>query len=310
VGVKKMKTRRLVSLTVLVSFIILAFSGIMLFLSPQGRVAYWAGWEMLGLSKDQWSAVHTTFMVLFLTMGIWHTVLNWKPIVGYLKDRTRRVRMTRPELLAALGIGLLFIVGPLTGIPPFRQFLDAGEAIKAYWERTRGSPPWGHAEESSLASFCRRIVRFQPPGVGASLAVDCQEAMIALAAAGIVVSDSSQTLMDIAGNNGVTPQAIADVVLSVGRPVEVAGSPEERSEAGLGARQDQWHYPHPGSGMGRLTLRDYAERFDLELPEILAVLSEKGVEIDPDVPLREEAARLGATPVWIFEVLNQEGQLP
>ena len=41
-----MKMRRLVSLTSFISFVFLAATGIMLFLSPQGRVAYWSGWKM------------------------------------------------------------------------------------------------------------------------------------------------------------------------------------------------------------------------------------------------------------------------
>ena len=48
-----MKVRRLVSFTALTSFVLLALTGIMLFLSPQGRVAYWSGWRLLGLSREQ-----------------------------------------------------------------------------------------------------------------------------------------------------------------------------------------------------------------------------------------------------------------
>ena len=302
-----MKTRRLISLTVLVSFIILAFSGIMLFIGPKGRVAYWAGWDMLGLSKDQWSSVHTTFMVLFLAVGIWHTVLNWRSIMGYLKDRNRRIRVTRPEFLTSLVLCLLFFVGPLTGIPPFRQYLDVGEGIKAYWERTRGSPPWGHAEESPLGWFCQRIGRFQMSQPAKLLTVDCQEAMIALDAAGIAVGDSSETLIDIARANGVTPQAIADIVISVGQPVRAEDIPGETVGSGQGFHREGWRFPHPGSGMGRITLREYSERFTLDLEEVLSVLAEKGLEFDPDEPLRAAALRLGTTPVAIFEALNQGG---
>lgn len=48
-----MKTRRIVSLTMFVSFVFVSFTGITLFLCPQGRVAYWGGWTMFGLSKGQ-----------------------------------------------------------------------------------------------------------------------------------------------------------------------------------------------------------------------------------------------------------------
>ncbi|MFC1659843.1 DUF4405 domain-containing protein [Gemmatimonadota bacterium] len=299
-----MKTRRLISLTTFIAFIFLAFSGIMLFFSPQGRVAYWAGWEMLGLSKDQYTAVHTTFMILFLTVGIWHIVLNWKPIVGYLKDRSKKVRVTRPEFLTSLGICLLFFIGPLTRIPPFAQLLDAGEGIKAYWERTHGSPPWGHAEESPLDRFCSRIGGFQRSAAGEPLAVDCQEAVVALESAGIAVEGLSQRLIDIANANDITPQAVADIVLSVAQPPTPGVSRMGAGEGGS-AGLEGGRFPHPGSGMGRITLREYSVRFDLDLDEILALLKEKGMEIDPDERFREAATRLGTDPVGILEALNE-----
>jgi len=81
-----MKIRRVITLTVLLSFVFLALSGIMLFLRPQGRVAYWSGWTLLGLSKDQYSAIHTTFMVLFLTVGVWHIGLSPEEIIDLLNE--------------------------------------------------------------------------------------------------------------------------------------------------------------------------------------------------------------------------------
>jgi hypothetical protein len=144
---RPMKIRRIVSLTVFTSFIVLACSGLMLFVSPRGRVAQWGNWTLLGLTKDQLIDIHTTVMVLFLTVGIWHIVLNWRSIVGYLKNRPRKRNFFTPEFILSLALCLLFLVGPLAGLPPFRQFLEAREEIKAFWDRTRGTPPRGHAED-------------------------------------------------------------------------------------------------------------------------------------------------------------------
>lgn len=285
-----MKTRRLISLTTFIGFIFLASSGIMLFVSPQGRVAYWAGWTMLGLSKDQWASVHTTFMILFLTVGIWHIVLNWRPIVGYLKDRTRKVRLTRPEFLTSLGICVVCFAGPLLGLPPFQQLLDASEGIKAYWEGTHGSPPWGHAEESPLDRFCERIGGFRGSTGGGRVTVDCDAAVEALEAAGVSVDSRTDRIIDIATANGVTPQAIADIVLSVG---ETSGGGDR--------------FPRPGSGLGRITLRQYATQFELDVNELLEILESGGLEVDPDERLRDAGDRLGTDPLGILEALNQGG---
>jgi len=327
-----MKTRRIITLTVFFSFIFLALSGLMLFLSPQGRVAYWAGWTLFGFTKDQYSAVHTTLMVLFLATGIWHIVLNWRPIVGYLKNRSKRVRVFTPESSVALGLTLLFLTGSFARFPPFGQLLTAGEDIKAYWESTRGSPPWGHAEESRLDAFCRRIVDFQRWDGEEAVIVDCEEARVALVEAGMVVEGPTQQLIDIAQANGTTPQAVADIVLSVARPATpeeiaagltggqgrgvgqgagyAAGSGPAAgpgSAAGSGSQGSAGSFARPPTGLGRITLREYAQENHYDLEELLAILVSKGLEVDPDTRLREAATGLGMDPLGIIDALNSGG---
>ena len=196
-----LKIRRAVSLTALGSFLFLSWTGIMLFLSPQGRVAYWSGWTLGGLSKEQYGSLHTTFMVLFLLVGVWHIVLNWRPIVGYLKDRTTKVRVATPEFSLAIALCGAFFVGTLAGVFPFQQFLAVGDVVKDYWERSSGSPPWGHAELSSLDRFCRGMEDFERLENQRLVAIDCDEAVAALRDAGIEVEGRSQQLIEIARIN-------------------------------------------------------------------------------------------------------------
>ena len=297
-----MKIRRVISLTVLLSFAFLALSGLMLFLSPQGRVAYWAGWRLFGLTKDQYSAIHTTFMVLFLTVGIWHIVLNWRVIVGYLKDRSKQVRIFTPESSLALALALFFLVGPLAGLPPFRQFLDAGVEVKDYWEATSGSPPWGHAEENSLQRFCRGMEDFERLESQRLVSIDCDEALQALRAEGLGVEGLSQRIVDIADANGTTPQAVAAVVMQVARPL----TPQEAAAAFLPEVEEN-RFQRPYSGLGRLTLKEYAAEYGYDLEEIRGILSAAGLQVDPEVRLREEATRLGTDPEGIVDVLNGIG---
>jgi len=294
-----MKIRRVISLTALLSFFFLALSGVMLFLSPQGRVAYWSGWTLLGLAKEQYSAVHTTFMVLFLAVGIWHIVLNWRPITGYLKNRSKQIRIFTPESSVALTVALVFLVGPLTGLPPFEQFLDAGIEVKEYWEATSGSPPWGHAEENSLQRFCRGMEDFERLESQRLVSIDCEEALQALRTKGLAVEGMNQRLADIASANGMTPQAIAAVVMEVARPL----TPQEAASALVPAVQEA-RYQRPYSGLGRLTLGEYANQYGYDLGEIRVTLSAAGLDVDPDVRLREEATRLGTDPEGLIEVLN------
>jgi hypothetical protein len=275
--------------------------------------------------------------VLFLVTGIWHIVLNWRPIVGYLKNRSKKIRIFTPESTFALALSLLFLAGPLFGIPPFKQFLDLGEGIKTYWETTQGNPPWGHAEESSLEAFCRRITDFQRWEGQGIMVVDCDAARTALEDAGIRVTDLSQPVLDIASANGITPLAISEIVTSVARPAtpeEIAaglgggrgggggfgqaqrvenegdaeGAEVRTGDAGDAALEGPAvQFPRPGSGMGRMTLRQYASEYDFELDELLGILTDQGLDVDPDARFSEAAALLGVAPSGIIDALNAGG---
>ena len=118
-------------------------------------------------------------MVLFLTVGVWHIVLNWRPIVGYLKDRSKKVRLFTPESSVALALTGVFVIGPLAGLFPFKQFLDVGDGVKEYWEATSGSPPWGHAEDNSLQRFCRGMEDFERLESQRLVRIDCDAALTA-----------------------------------------------------------------------------------------------------------------------------------
>jgi hypothetical protein len=276
----------------------MAITGIMLFLSPQGRIAYWGGWKMFGLSKDDYSAIHTTFMVLFLTAGIWHIVLNWKPVVNYLKNRTKQLKVFTPEFSFALALCLLFFVGSLAGLFPFQQFLDVGQDIKDYWERAEGSPPWGHAELSQLDRFCRGMEDFERLENQRLVRIEPNEALMALRKAGIDIEDVSEQLIDISKRNSTTPKALSEIILTVAKPVHQ--KPGEES-----VKEQSGAFVLPYSGLGRMTLRQYAEKYEADLKRALSILRENGMDIDPDKKLREESSRFGTDPEGIIILLNK-----
>ncbi len=92
-----MSMRRVTSLTIFFAFVTMVVTGIVLYIVPQGRVAYWADWRLLGLSKTQWGEIHVAMGLLMLLAGVLHIVYNWKPITTYLKDRSRAGRCSRPS---------------------------------------------------------------------------------------------------------------------------------------------------------------------------------------------------------------------
>ena len=61
--------RAFVTLFVTLSFLLIAASGIVLYVAPPGRVAHWSVWTLGGLDKEGWQAVHTVFAFLFVLAG-------------------------------------------------------------------------------------------------------------------------------------------------------------------------------------------------------------------------------------------------
>jgi len=91
-----MKLRKITSLTALLSFILMLFTSIILYIVPHGRVAYWSDWSLMGLDKTQWGDVHINMGLLFLLSIGLHIYYNWKTILAYLKDKARRLRIWTP----------------------------------------------------------------------------------------------------------------------------------------------------------------------------------------------------------------------
>ncbi len=94
--------RAFVTLFVILSYVLLATSGIVLYVAPPGRVAHWSLWTLARLDKEAWQAVHTVFAFLFVLAGAFHLYLNWRIFWSYLRSKlTAGVRMKRELALAS-----------------------------------------------------------------------------------------------------------------------------------------------------------------------------------------------------------------
>ncbi len=191
--------KKITSLSLGFSFIIMSITGVVLYFVPKGKVAYWADWHIFGLSKSQYGDLHTTSMVTFLIFGILHIYYNWKPIVSYLKDKSKKISFTKKEFLIAFGINLVFVVGTLYMVQPFKGFLDMQTAIKNHWTKEYGLPPYGHAEETKLKRFCFKMD------------IDYEAASIVLKENGIKFK-ADETLLSIGQNNNISPSAIYELI--------------------------------------------------------------------------------------------------
>lgn len=272
-----MNLRRITSLTALFSFAVLVTSGVVLFLTPQGRVAYWSEWRLWGLTKEAWGSMHILLSLLFLVAGIIHIALNWKPILHYLKDRQQRLRVFTPEFSLSMLLTAVFTAGPLLGWPPFRWVMDLNTYAKDQGSRTYGEPPYGHAEQSSLQAFAQKM------------GMDLEKAQALLKAKGIASEGPQERLQDIAKGNQLTPQQVY-LAIKEAEPVKakvVGMLPEEVAP-----------------GLGRKTLTELCAEYGLDPTKVCAILEAKQVKVKMDQPLRALAEANGTGPHELYALIR------
>ena len=192
--------KKTISLLMLWSMLVMTYTGIMLFVAPEGRVAYWVNWTMFGMSKSEFGNMHVSFMILFVIVTIFHIYYNWKPLISYMKDHAKKFIFFSRENIIALAITIVFIIGTLFTTLPFSTLFTFEKDIKHYWADTLGKPPYGHAELSAFTTFCQRM------------GYDVDEAIEVLKEAGIEVKNKKHSLKKIAEYNNITPAKIYDSV--------------------------------------------------------------------------------------------------
>lgn len=268
--------RKITSLTAALSFIAMLVTSVVLYIVPQGRVAYWSDWRLWGLSKTQWGELHINLgLLFFIALGV-HLWYNWKPIMNYLKDRAKSFKLFTAPFNTALILVLLVTGATLAHLPPVQWVLDLNAHFQEAAADTYGEPPYGHAELSTLGTFCKRVD------------LDEQAALQRLKEAGLDVTAPTQIILDIATANGLSPKAL---YLIMRGPV---------SEAEAKALPAQ-----PAPGTGRRPLADIAAAHSLDMAALLQSLREQGYTATATSTLLELAKQQGTGPEEVYAILLQ-----
>lgn len=190
--------RKFVSLTLLFSFLLLLLSSLMLYVVPEGRVASWADWSVLLLGKEQWGAVHITGGTLFLLFSFWHMLLNIRTLRHHLSVARGKAALAGAVLVCVVCYG-----ATVAELQPVQFLIDLNRNIKTAQEQKHGTPPYGHAETSSLSEFCA-FMRLDEAAVTAGLR-----------AGGLENADPADTLADIAAAGGMSPAELYRRILEI-----------------------------------------------------------------------------------------------
>jgi len=265
-----MNMRKITSLTALISFILLMVTSIILYIVPAGRVAYWSDYKLWSLSKDDWGNVHINLGFLLLISILLHVYYNWKPMISYMKNRSKQLRIFTPDFNVSLIVSLVVFFGTLAGIPPMSSIINLGASISDKANRYYGEPPYGHAELSPLADFADKVK------------VDLAESMALLGNAGIKVDSSAQTMKNIAETNGVSPQHIYAIM----KPQSNSSTKEMPEE--------------PPGGTGSRTLAQICEMYQLDQQVIVRGLKLKSITAEPLQSMKEIAAANSLDPHAVY----------
>jgi hypothetical protein len=271
------KIRRITSLTASLALVLMILTSIILYIVPEGRVAYWAEWRLWGLSKTEWGNIHINMGLLFLISMFLHIYYNWKTLISYLKNKAKQVKVFTPELCAALVLTIVFIIGTYFLVPPFSWMMSLNDYFKDTGAAKYGEPPYGHAELSSLRTFTQRMN------------LDLEKSMELLNQAGYRVEDSAVTLAAIARRHNIPPQLVYEAMKSA------ATIPDPRSEA------DGVLPESPQPGIGKLTLADFCAQFNLNLKLVVRELKQQGIEASEELTFKKIATENKTSPSELYE---------
>ncbi len=124
------KLKPFVSFLTVFSFLLLAFSGFILYIRPEGSLARWVGWRAIGLDKSGWESVHIIFCALFVLAGLTHLVLNFKAIMLYLTSGIDNSRRNLPEMALAAVLVLALLLTAVWKQPPSSWLMKGRAAFK------------------------------------------------------------------------------------------------------------------------------------------------------------------------------------
>lgn len=278
----KIKIRRLISWISFFSFSVLGITGLVLYFTPQGRIANWANWRFLSLSKEDWSNIHIIVSMLFLITAIWHIYLNWKPLINYLKNTGKQISFSKPDFVIALVITLVFSLGAYFHLPPFSWALNGLEKVKYYWEDEYGSPPWGHAELASMKTFCDKM------------GFDLKDSIELLKTKGFKDVSPKINLKDLAEANNTSPKSILDLL-------------KTRAQKSNDEQNDKSEESNIPSGLGRLTLEQMCKKAGIEVDKAIKKLAkEVDIQATHDMKVKKIAEKTGELPMGIWKMIQNK----
>lgn len=261
-------------------FVLLVVTGIVLYITPRGRVANWTGWTFWHLTKHEWIGLHICFSAVFLVTCLVHLWLNIKPMIRYFIQSVQTAKRLRWEPVAALVLCGVVFVGALKPFIPFSSLLDLNERIKFSWEKPTQQAPIPHAELLTIAELATQ----------AKLEADVLQ--LNLRNHGIEVG-WDDVFGDIANQHQLSPDQLYLIATGQKNPLDGQEHGRRRGEG-------------PGGGFGKQTLETACSEMGVDLQKSINALKAAGIEATPQMRIRAIADEHNVHPSQIRSILENQ----
>lgn len=265
--------RPFISVLTTFSFLIIAVTGAVLYITPPGRVANWTNWTFWGLGKHQWGALHICFSAIFLLCCLVHIWLNRKPLFRYFVRDAASAKSFRFEWVAALLLCVLVFWGSLKPFVPFSSLLDWNEQIKFSWEQPKQQAPVPHAELLTIEELAAKA--------------DVEMEMILQNLRSHTIEASAADVFgDLAQLHNISPNALYQMAVTPSPTPSAHGNHQQ------------------GGGFGQQTLEAACLEMQLDVQKAIESLKDKGIQASADQTIRQIADTNGIHPSEIRQHLQ------
>lgn len=272
----KFKWKGFISFFALFVIIILLLTGIVLYFQPPGRIANWSHWTFLGLSKEQWHAIHTIFSLTFVIITGLHLYFNWKGLMSYFKKKLQSGIHLKRELIWSSIFTILILVFTLVEVPPFSTIMIWGESLSNSWSSEgQNEPPIPHAEGLTLQRLAETTNR-------------SVETMInKLKDQGIEVKNNQEIVGELAERYNLIPKQLFD-------KLKIESTTRSSQGGGRGF----------GGGYGRKTVNQLCNENQITIDVGLERLAHKNINASANYKLRDLADKYSLTPMEIVGIIQ------
>jgi len=207
-----------------------------------------------------------------------------------MKNRSGSFVFFTKETVLGFLLSVVFLAGTLAGTAPFSNILDSLNNIKDDYEYSLGNPPYPHAELTTLLAFIKRM-KFD------------EKAAVEILNKENISFTMEQNLKTIAENNSTDPATIYNLL----KPTQKKGAEDEPVVMYEGVQDgvDMSKYENMmGSGMGKKSVADAAEKSGIPLSKALSRLKKYDIEATGSDTLKDVGNEAGIMPMDIFIIID------